>query len=323
MLAGLFRSNQPAVLLAVPLLSAALFLPAFWHAPPVSDEGMPLAQLVQRLIGAAAWSNALVGIVLISIVAIQLAVLLNGLELMDRRNHLVALLLPVLLAGLGGPRCYDPALLGMPFVLLAVRRTWSVENTGPALRALFDAGLLTGLAALCYLPYALMLVVIWASVSVIRPFAWREYALPLLALGLVFYLTWAALHLSGETPWRPLLTIMASDSDPAVLWVGWPRRIFLSLLVPLLLLALAAFNASYARCVMRGKNLRSSFMAFSLALCVIMFLLQGLKGSFPAVLAAVPAAVIAGYAVLNPRRDWLAELAIAALLCAAVAVRWI
>ncbi|MBK9176375.1 MAG: hypothetical protein IPM46_08545 [Flavobacteriales bacterium] len=322
MLVGLFRSNQPAVLLAVPVLAAALFLPAFWHAPSVEGEGMPLAQLAQRLIGVAAWANAIAGIVLISIIAAQLALLLNALELMDRRNHLVALLFPVVLAGLGGPCCYDPALLGMPFVLMAVRRTWSVENNGPALRLLFDAGLLTGIAALCYLPYALMLMVIWASVSVIRPFAWREYALPLLAIGVVFYLTWAVLHLLGDTPWRPLLTITVPDLDSAVLWIGWPRKMFLSILVPMLLLALAAFNISYARCVMRGKNLRSSFMAFALALCVILLLLQWLKGSFPAVLAAAPAAVLSGYAVLNPRRDWLAELAVLGLLCTAIAVRW-
>lgn len=322
MLAGLFRSNQPVVLLAVPLLAAALFLPSCWHAPLQAEGGMPLAQLAHRLIGEAAWANALVGMLLITIVAAQLALMLNALELMDRRNHLVAFLFPTLLAGLGGPCCYDPALLGMPFVLIAVRRTWAVENTGMALRSVFDAGLLAGLAALCYLPFALLITVIWASVSVIRPFAWREYVLPLLAVGFIFYLTWAVLLLTGATPWRPLLTVMLPDLDPAVIWNGWPRKLFLSILLPALLLALAAFNNSYARSVMRGKNLRSSFMAFALAMVLIMGLLQLMKGTFPAVLAAVPAAVLTAYALLNPRRSWMAEMVVLGLLATAIAVRW-
>jgi len=322
MLAAFFRSNQPAVLVSVPLVVVALFVPSFWHVPVQQGALMPLALLMQHWIGSSAWANALAGMALVSLATVQLSILVNAVELMDRRNHLVAIIFPLLLAGLGGTGCYDPALLGLPFVLFALRRAWSISNTGEALAALFDAALLIGLAALCYLPYAVLLVVLWISTSLIRPFAWREYVLPVVGLSLVFYIAWMALHLVGSAPWRPLLTVMPDDMAPAVLGQGLARKSFLVIAMPILLLALAAFYRSQAQSVMRGRNLRSAFMALALSLAVVMGLLTWLKGSFPAVLPALPAGGIAAYLFLNPKRRWLAELGLGAMLCAVLWVRW-
>lgn len=321
MIAAFFRSNQPAVMAAVPVVLAALYMPAFWHAPSAAEAQMPIAALMRDLLGDAAWAHALLGIVLIAAVAMQLTVICNALELIDRRNHLVAFTMPVALAGLGSA-AYDPALLGMPVLLMAMRRTWSINNAGPALAALFDAGLLLGLATLCYLPYAFVLLAIWASTSLIRPFNWREYLMPLFALVLVFYLTWIALYLIDPAPWHPMLAMMSAAEDPAVLWNAAARKSFIVLLIPILLIALSAFNRSHARSVMRGKNLRSAFMAFALALSVIMGLLSVFKGSFPAVLAAVPAGVLLAYPFVSPKRGWLAEAACLGLLALALWTRW-
>lgn len=322
MLAAFYRSNQPVVLFSLPVLAAALFAPAFWGVAPQAEGVMPLAGLVQRVLGGAPWLSAAAGLLLVVVAQLQLVALINDLELMDRRNHLVAFFLPVALAGFGPQGLYDPALLGLPFVLWSLRRAWGIANTGAALQPLFDAGLLAGLAALCYLPYAVVVVVIWASVSVIRPFAWREYVLPLLGCALLFYLAWGILRLSGSEPWLPLRTVMAVDAHPALLWRGAAQRVYTLLFVLVLLIALAAFNASFARSVMRGKNLRSAFMALALAMVMLMALLQLLKGSFPAVLAALPAAVLVSYAFLQPRRGWLAESGALALLALALWLRW-
>ncbi len=322
MLAALYRSNQPAALLSIPLLATALFLPVFWNAPEQGASAMPLAALAQQAIAGSRWLSGLAGLLLLMISQMQITSLLNDLELVDRRNHLAAFFFPVALAGLGGPGLFDPALLGLPLVLWSLRRAWGIANTGPALQPLFDAGLLAGLAALCYLPYAVVLVVIWASVSVIRPFAWREYALPLVACALLFYLAWAAQRLLGADSWLPLRTVMSPEPHAAMIWDGAAHRVFAAMLAIVLLVALAAFNSSFARSVIRGKNLRSAFMALALSLVVVMAVLQLLKGSFPVVLAALPAAVIAGYAFVQPRRMWLAESVMVLLLATALWVRW-
>lgn len=323
MLAGLFRSNQPAVLFAVPLLAAALFLPSFWVPAPAQTGLMPLAALVEHLLGASAWPRHLVAIALVVALAVQIAALVNGLELMDRRNHLAAFLFPVLLAGLADKAFYEPALLGMPLVLFALRRTWSISNMGGVLGVLFDSGFLLGIASLCYLPYAFLLVVVWASVSVIRPFAWREYVLPVIGIALVFYLAWAVLTLMDLTPWQPLLTMARFNAATAsVLHPTAVRAGFWSVAGLVLLVALMAFSTGYARSVMRGKNLRSSFLAFTTALGVLAVLLGFLNGGFPPVLAATPLAVLCSYALLTPKRPWLAETSALLMLALALWVRW-
>lgn len=322
MLAAFFRSNQPAVLVSAPLVAAALFAPSFWHQPVAEGPLMPVAELVQRALGDRAWAHGMLGIVLITAVAMQLAVLINSLELMERRNHLAVLSFPVVLAGVCGPGAYDPALLGLPLVLFALRRSWSISNTGPALAALFDAGLLLGLASLCYLPYALLLAVLWSSTSLIRPFAWREYLLPVLAVAVVFGLTWITLHLAGLTPWRPLHTVMSEAMQPAVLWDAAARKGFVSLLALVVLFAAAAFAGSYAHSVMRGKNLRLALLALTLALAAVIALLGLMHGGFPAVLAALPLGVLVAYPFLKPKRGWLAELALSGMTGLAVWVRW-
>lgn len=323
MLAALFRSNQPAVLLAAPLLAIGLFLPAFWSEPAAAGQAlMPLAGLAQRLLGASAAAHASAGMALLAFATVQLTLLMNDLELMDRRNHLVLLLFPVALAGLGRGGVYDPALLGLPFALGALRRTWALNSTGTALARLFDAGLLIGLAALCYLPHALLLPVVWASASLIRPFAWREYVLPALGAAVCFYLAWGAMALTDAGPWLPLRTVMAPEPDALAVWGDPPRRAFAVLLGLVLAVGLAAFAGSHARSVMRGKNLRSALMAMALSMVVTLLLLDGLKGSAPAVLAALPASAIGAYALLLPRRAWMAEAAAWGLLVLAAWARW-
>lgn len=321
MLAGLFRSNQTAVLLAVPLVVAAFFLPALWHPGPVSQLNMPIAGLVESLCAGTPWLRELIGLVLVGLLAAQLALLVNGVELMGRPNHLVALIFPLILAGLSTGPVYEPALLGMPWVVMAMRRAWSVPNTGPVLARLFDTGLLIALAAFCYLPYAFLLIAVWAGVSLVRPFAWREYAVPTVALALAFYLCWAVLHLAGHTPWRPFLT-MGSQGWTFVLTFNAAQRWFLSLGGLLLLFALPAFANDHRHSVMRGKNIRSAFLAFVFGTAVIAVLPWFMLKSFSPTVVAVPISVLCGYALLRPRKALLAEIVVLGLTGLALWGRW-
>ncbi len=320
MIAGLFRSNRPAVLVLVPVLALVLFGGALARPAPEPDAVMPLYGAVLHLARLTSWMPGLLGLLLVMGIAVQLAGLANDTEQLGRRNQLPALLFPLLLAAFDRYGPLEPALAGMPLVVLALRRVLSLGQAGGALRQVFDAGLLLGLAALFYLPYAFLVVVVWASVSVIRPFHWREYVVPLLGCVLVFYLTWAALHLQGVDPWRPLYTIAGTTAErPA----ANAQRVLLYVTVGLMALAaLGIYAATYQRGVMRLKNLRASFMSFMAALGVIMLATRLLNGSFPPVLLAAPLAVFLAHPLLGDRRTWLTETACFALLTLALWAQW-
>ncbi len=324
MLAGLFRSNQPAILFAIPVIVVALFASALGEAYQPTGNVMPLYGILERLVMTAPWVSGMVGMMLIMLLSIQLTGLAGDAEIMERRGHLPSLLFPILLAAFNNGPILDPALAGMPFVIVALRNCWSINNTGPALRALFDAGLLLGIAALFHLPYAFLVVVLWASASVIRPFKWREYVVPVLAFALAFYLTGTVLHVIGATPWRPLLTIVqfASMEPPAPPTQAAQRVLLYLVIGAMLVVSLWSYAGSYQRGVMRQKNLRSSFMAFQAALLVIVVLLRIIDRSSPPVLLAAPLAVFLAQAVQGSRRQWLSESAIVALLVLGAWMQW-
>ena len=323
MLSGLFRSNQPAVLLTLLVLVPALFMGDLAGPVPRPGAGMVLFERLLLLLGPKAWVQGLFAMVLVLLLAVQLTALVNNADLADRRNHLPAFLFPVLLALFDRSALLDPALVGMPLVVWAMRRAWSISNNGPALSPLFDAGFLLGLAALFYLPYAFLVVVLWASVSVIRPFQLREYLVPVLGLAVVLYLTWGVLHLNGATPWRPLLTIAERGAaGTEVQRTGLFRVLQYAVLVPVLLVALVDLAASYQRGVMQVKNLRSSFLAWGAALTVVMIGVYLLNQAFPPVLLAAPLSVLCVHTFMGGGRRALRGAAAWALLAMALWAQW-
>lgn len=317
MLTRLFRSNQPGVLLALLVLLPALFLGHFRAAPVLVPDAMPFQSILNAWFSNAPRGFALVHILTIGILAIQITGLMNECELVDRRNHLPVLLFPVCLAVLSSPGALGPSLLGMPFVVFAMRRTWSMNSGGPALARLFDAGILLGLASMFYVPYAFLVVVVWASVSVIRPFQWREYLVPLVGIIVVFYLAWGTLLLFDVDHWRPLYTVVGSTTAG---FTGSSAQGITRLIIgsAILLVALYHFADQYNRGVVRMQNVRSAFLAFTAALGVLILLVSVLSHRTPAVLAAVPLSMLFVYAFLGTRRPWLTELAVFSLIGLAV-----
>ncbi|MCW5899689.1 MAG: hypothetical protein KIT10_10500 [Flavobacteriales bacterium] len=321
MIATTFRSNRPAVLLLAPPLCLLLFggMPFRTYHP--YGEAMPLYALLQSVAGLTPWLPGIVGVLLIMAITVQLARLANDTEQLDRRNHLPAMLFPLFLATFGQGLVLDPALAGMPLVLWAMRRTWAVGKAGHALRQVFDAGLLLGAASLFYLPYAFLLVVVWSSVAVIRPFQWREYLLPVIGVGVVFFFAWAWLHVSGMGPWRPLTTI-PEWGRPVVPAPAGQRVLAYLVAGGLALVSIINYSSSYQRAVVRLKNLRASFMGLVAALGVVVLALRLLNGAFPPVLFAAPMAVFLAHPFLGERRAWLQETTCLALLILALWAQW-
>ncbi|MBV6404019.1 MAG: hypothetical protein IT228_04245 [Flavobacteriales bacterium] len=323
MLVRAYRTYQPALLLGLLLLA-----PAVWSGPFV--QGVPLPQgpympAYRPLAQAFAlwpWAAPLAGALVTAALALQLDRLANDRELFERHHHLPALLLPLLLAT--GPlrMAPDPAMLGMPAVLHALRLVWGTQGRHQVLGALFDAGCLVGVAALLYFPYVFLVVVLWASVAVMRPYAWRDYAVPLLGMVLVLVMAWGVVALTvGPGAWAPLSTLSLRTADPAP--THWLRdRLAPSTVVVLWALAVPSMAGVYRRSIMREKNVRASFLAFAFT-CLLLLGFAALLGHPPsAVLVACPLAVVLSYPLQAARHLWPAELAVAVLLVAAVAGPW-
>ncbi len=333
MLIRFFRRDSPYGFLLLPLLVLLLWpgagaggagLLAEGMAPGMQTvEGMPLYAPVRWLMGLTPWAALLLGMVLLAGLAHSLNRMANDAELFERRNHLPVLLLPLLLAQLPFGLVPGPAFMGVWAVVLAMGRAWTAMGRKRILSALFDAGLLLGIAGAFYLPYTFLTVVLWATLAVTRPFAWREYLLPFIGMAVMLFLCWGAVHFIAPETWRPAASMQFSPATPQPPAAHWMYNVVLMAVLAILAISVMfAFATVYGRSVMREKNIRASFLAFAFAMGLLALFAWLLEGRVPPVLVAVPGALLLAYPLLQAKRTAWAEAAVWCLLLLACWARW-
>jgi hypothetical protein len=319
-LASAFRTDQPIVLvLLVPLL-VLLWWRQVAYPPPVDMiGGMPLYHGLAALTAPWPWLQGLLGVLCAGGTAPLLASTANNSELFGKRTRLPALLLLLLLGLVPGP-LFNAAMLACPLVLFALRKGWALQGRANVFGQLLLAGLLTGSAALFYLPFIFVGAALWAAISVMRPFNWREYAMPVVGAAVAFYFCWGVMHLAGMPGVHPVDSITQA-AHPA-LPNGKLLVLLVLVLVPLVTISVVGFLRSYATGIMRERNSRSAFLALCWSLLAMIALEVLLHRTFPLALLTLPLAVLCTYPMLSAQRTWPMELAASALLALGCAAQW-
>ena len=333
MLTGFFRQDRPTAFLPLPLLVLLL-----WPGAGTVDggqlvvdhgftaqmvTGMPFHAPVRWLLELSPWVAMGLSIVFLVGLAYSLNQMANESELYERRNHLPVILLPLLLALMPFGLIPDPALLGMGAVLWGLSRAWTAMGRQNIRSALFDAGLLLGIAGLFYLPYTFLIVVVWATLAVSRPFKFREYMLPPLGMAAILFLGWGVVHFVAPGLWHPVTSMHFPAGTPPPVPEHWMYNVILiAVLVVLALSIMISFAAVYTHSVMREKNIRASFLAFAFAMSLLALFAWWLDRRIPPVLLAAPGALLLAYPLLQAKRKGWADAAIWSLLLLACWARW-
>lgn len=325
MLAKLFRSNQPVLLVPAAVLLLLLCAPLLWReaAQPLGRH-MPLYQALSEAISQWPFAAPVLVLLLLLLVAAQLQRMVERMGLFERPNHFVPLCFALLVALPQGPLVLSPSLLAAPLALHALHVTWRITNKGAAIGVLFDAGLLLGCAGLLHPAYLFFLAVLWASVSLIRPFHWREYVVCVVGAALPFFFHWAVRTYLGVPHFDPLTTLLPMPgAGPAT----WPSADQLAaaglLLAPLLFAAVQSFNAAYQRGVVRDKNLRAAFLAFLFASAILALHDGFAEGRWPSVLLAMPLSVLLAHGLVAPRWPNIAEAFVLGLFAVGAWAQWV
>lgn len=316
-----YREDRPWLLLTVPFWSLIPWIGSALDRHTLQVGSGAVAYVLQWAADHPGWAPVLLGTVFTSVVVLQLVTLVNDAELATRRGMLPIILFPLLLALDGAHRQPGPELLALPLVLLAVRRSWSVGADRHALGGLFDAGLLIGAASVLYAPYVVLLLAVWSTTAVFRPFGWRDHLVPMLAVLLVRWLAWGMAELTGTelaSPWPRISPVPIPSIDG-----GLARSLlFWTVISLLLLLALVAFVQGYQRSVMHGKNIRSAMLAFAVCGVLLAVFAWSSGSSSPAVVSAAPAAILLCAPFSSVRRRWMITMVWIGLFALAVWTQW-
>jgi hypothetical protein len=192
MLITQFRKYTPLNILGVALLGLILCLGVFTQLPDKVETSLVEPSLA-RLLGS--WStidvhptlNVIITLVLTIIQALWLNRVSNTYNLFGRPSFLTALMYMTLAS------LHLPFLLLTPILLCNFISIWmlskllSLYSTQDVRSLLFDLGMLVGLGSLIYFPFILMLLLLWISLSIFRPFYWKEWMIPIIGLSVLYF----------------------------------------------------------------------------------------------------------------------------------------
>lgn len=319
MILRVFRSNQPALGFLYPFFAGLLWLPGWWvNQPP--DQQMTLLQSPGL---SSAWSDGIATAVAFTMVLAG-AWLFNQLfqqfDLTERKNQLPGLCYVIAFSWSPFLLQFTFLLPGQIFLLLAVRRLMAVYRQPVVLRELFDAGIFTALAALCYLPFAFLLVACWLSIGLLRPFQWREWFMPVAAFfvigtiyfSLAYLLNWQV-SLNTDEMWQiPQRTV------PLGLFAGF-KYMLAAILLLMTAVSVPGFIGALQRSTMRNRNLKMILVIFGGALAALYLLMLFWPGLGSNVyLLAFPVALMLVYAVADKKPGRIITLLFYLLLVSAL-----
>jgi hypothetical protein len=301
-----FRSNQPILVAALPVVAFLFWLPGWWM-PTGPVQGFNLLQFAFEQSGFFLIHGVVTGVLLMLAGALVFNHLFQKYDLIDRKNQLPGLCYVLAFSWSPFVIHYNHVLLALLFLLLSLRRMMSIYRQPGVHRELFDAGLLLAIASLFYLPFAGFMLALWISVLVLRPFNWREFLMPLIGFTTIIFIFESFNYLFDWNIWQSVLNqielpLRTVPSTP----IMWLRYIILAVVVMLALIAAKSFMAAMNRSTTRNQNLKLMLLLFALNSGLLYMGLWFYPGIAPNLhLLSLPLALVLVYAVADTKVNWM------------------
>lgn len=289
-----FRNNQVSTAILLAIFTFLVRIPAILgyivpDGQPVDGAGM----LYEMLFGQIAQNHTLSAILSAMLVFVQgLLVnwLVNKTRVNPERNWLAPLLYVVVVSAISDFLFLSAPLVAATFLPLVLRLTFQIyKSTDPTL-IVFDAGLLTGLGALFYIPFLWFFLPVLLGLTHLRSLKIREIIVFFAALAVPGFLGWfyALWHNAGSA---------FSSQQFGSLWQFWNFHLESSLniqircglLVLLLLIVLFSFNAYYFKRLIQVQKYNNIMYWVLLTTCLSAFL-----RNVPTLEHFVPAGTVVG-----------------------------
>lgn len=188
-----FRKYTPLNILLLSAVGFVLCLGAFTHLPlnlmPVFFEpaisnftGKPSHQKITPEV------NVLIALALTIIQALLINRLVNRFNLVGRPSFLAALMYMTLASLMLPFLVLSPVLICNFLSLWMLDKLLSIYRRTEIKPLMFDLGMIVALGSLIYFPFIVMLLLLWVSLMIFRPFNWREWIAGPIGFASVYFL---------------------------------------------------------------------------------------------------------------------------------------
>jgi Family of unknown function (DUF6427) len=184
MISSILKSNRPGVIVIIVLSGILIWGLSIINTNTVGISGdilsMPLYSFFENIIPVNSLASILVGFAFVLFQAFLLIQFNKKYILINHRTYLPAFFY-ILISGSFIPlQGFNPVIIGTIFLYLALNYIFSIYREEYALNKLYLAGFFISIASLFWIPFAVFFLIIWISLSVLRPFIGREWIVSLL-----------------------------------------------------------------------------------------------------------------------------------------------
>jgi hypothetical protein len=301
-----FRSNQPILIAALPVVALVYWLPGWW-LPSGPVQGLNLLQFLFDGTGFYSVHGVITGAVAMLLVAIVFNNLFQQNDLTERKTQLPGLCLVLAFSWSPYIIQYSHLLLALLFLLFTIRRLMFIYRQTTVYRELFDAGILLALATLFFVPFVAFFLALWITVLVLRPFNWREILMPLAGFAIIAFIFASINYLFNWGVWETLyVQLQLPTKQVAATPFIWLRYLILVVVLLLAFVSGKTFMVAMNRSTTRNQNLKLILLLFALNSVVLfasLWFYPGIDASL--YLLSLPLALVLVYAIADVRVNWM------------------
>jgi hypothetical protein len=310
MLVSTFRAARLAILFLVPILTAVLWLPAFYSPfqPELSVMPMPFFKVVMLIFSWPSWLLNVIAIGFISAQAIYLNTIINNNEVLYKDTNLPALVYPLVISFTPQLLWLHPILFANFFILFTLNRIYSTYKHPNPLNRFFDIGFLIALASLFYFPAIFLILLVFAGLTIIRPFVWREWVASLIGLLLPYFFISIYYFWNDTLDYLWLKVIPSQISHTLILhdFYSYVDKTGIATTGLLVVLALMRLRANFTKNAIRTRDYQK-VLTYFLLITILIYILTEDNYSYSIAITAIPVAVLVAYYFLTLRKKWVYE----------------
>ena len=156
--------------------------------------------------------------------ALRINLIINKSVFFQKSNYASGLIYVVLIGVFGNIQFSLNPLLGNLFLVLAIENLFKIFRNKYCKIEVFNASCWLIISCFFYGLNIFLLPVLWLALYFIRPFQWREYLMPLIALVFLgaFFIPISLINESAH-PLTPTLPGSGGSSQPPLSGVCWPQ----------------------------------------------------------------------------------------------------
>jgi hypothetical protein len=312
-----FKSPQPAIMIILPFIILVLWIKSAGQVAANLPPGLPLWDTIASLIASIpAWLSFILLYLLISAEAVYLNLMLNRHEVIYKNTFIPALIFCLFISITPMFMQFHPVHIVMLLLIRVFDRLFTLFKNEQPVSALFDIGFLSGIIALLFLPGIFVLLLIFISLAVMRPFKFKEWMITIIGFILPFFFISTVMFWNHALPafWADYFGHFRNIHSTLLIKLNTPLKVGFTFIGILLLLSLLKLRSNYRKNVIRMRIFQQIFILFLILSAGSLFILKNIFiRDFLFLL--IPVCVFCGYYFVSAKkRIFLYEYALWVLI---------